>query len=159
MIQESLIKRCVKKITDNHDVKITYGKLSTVILVLTISGASLAGLAKLLNTASDIAGTLGTEKCGQIPHENDCVINWCYHGMLKGIYWKYMGVCTHPCTKEVETVFYESRRGAVEHCLQNLMTKISEHEKYKTQDLEEHIKHEENEKHKKYEEHKKHEEI
>ncbi|XP_053396365.1 uncharacterized protein LOC128556201 [Mercenaria mercenaria] len=157
MIQESLIKRCVKKVTDNLDVKITYGKLSTVILVLTISGASLAGLAKLLITASDIAGT---EKCGKVPHGNGCVINWCYYGMLKGIYWRYMGVCTHPCTQEAEAVFNESGCGAVEHCLQNLMTKISKHEEYKTHEehkkQKEHIKCEE---HNKHEEHKKHEEL
>ncbi|XP_053396366.1 uncharacterized protein LOC128546111 [Mercenaria mercenaria] len=149
MIQESLIKRCVKKVTDNLHVRITYGKLSTVILVLTISGASLAGLVKQLITPSDIAGT---QKCGKIPHGNDCVINWCYYGMLKGIYWKYMGVCTHPCTQEAEAVFYESRGGAVEHCLRNLMKKISKHEEYKTHASEEHIKHEEHEEHKKHEE-------
>ncbi|XP_060558983.1 uncharacterized protein LOC132719241 [Ruditapes philippinarum] len=121
-----LAERLVKKVTAGN----AYGKLSTVIFVLTITGASLAGLNKVLDTATELAGKLGTQNCSQIPHGNGCVINWCYQGMFKGFEWKYMGVCTHPCTQEAEAVFYESRAGTVEHCLQNLMQKIAQHKGY-----------------------------
>ncbi|XP_045195451.2 uncharacterized protein LOC123550974 isoform X2 [Mercenaria mercenaria] len=92
-----------------------------------IAGAAHCGLEDFLSMATNIAGALGTKNSGQIPRGNGCVINWSFQGMLAGIEWKYMGVCTDSCTHETETVFKQSRGGAVEHCLHNLMRKIARH--------------------------------
>ena len=47
--------------------------------------------------------------------------------MMIGLEWKYMGICTDSCTHEAETVFYYSKGGTIEHCLENLMRKIARH--------------------------------
>ncbi|XP_045198881.1 uncharacterized protein LOC123553198 [Mercenaria mercenaria] len=103
------------------------GKVVAAIIVISVFGAAHGGLEDFLSMATNLAGSLGTKNSGQIPRGNGCVINWSFQGMLMGLEWRYMGVCTDSCTYETETVFKQSRGGAVEHCLQNLMRKIARH--------------------------------
>lgn len=101
--------------------------MKTLLLLMACLGLAYCavGLDDILRVATDIAGALGTQNSGVIPRSNGCFINWSYQGMIKGLEWKYMGVCTDSCTKEVETVFTKSRGGAVEHCLKNLLTRVA----------------------------------
>jgi hypothetical protein len=63
----------------------------------------------------------------QFERGKGCTINWSYKGQMIGFKWKYIGICSDSCTKEVETVFYNSRAGSIEHCLENLYHKIARH--------------------------------
>lgn len=99
-----------------------------VLFSLVVPGESFVGFlvdAKLaLDTVTGIANAMGTSGEGQIPLKEGCVINWSFKGGFSGFRWKYTGTCTDSCTKQTETVKKNSRGGAVEHCIQNLMNKI-----------------------------------
>ncbi|XP_060570015.1 uncharacterized protein LOC132728388 [Ruditapes philippinarum] len=99
----------------------------TIFLLILVISESNGTLSDFLSMATDIAGALGTESSGQFERGKGCTINWSYKGQMIGFKWKYIGICSDSCTKEVETVFYNSRAGSIEHCLENLYHKIARH--------------------------------
>ncbi|XP_053396369.1 uncharacterized protein LOC123550977 isoform X2 [Mercenaria mercenaria] len=94
-------------------------------LLITIFGAAQCDLQKILER---LAGPLGLKDSGQIKRGKDCVIDWSFEGKPVGFELKFEGICSDSCTKEKEIVYYSSRKGTIDHCLENLKNKIKKHE-------------------------------
>ncbi|XP_052807426.1 uncharacterized protein LOC128236545 [Mya arenaria] len=105
-----------------------------IILLLGFAGVVNTQLPGLLKLTDKICKMLQdfvktASRAGVIPFgEDGRTISWSFKGMMVGFHWKYMGICTDSKTGHTETVFMESRGGAMDHCLTNLIGRLNREE-------------------------------
>ncbi|XP_052807427.1 uncharacterized protein LOC128236546 [Mya arenaria] len=97
--------------------------------ILSDLAKTVKGVDEFVQIGTHLAGTLGTKDSGEIPFgEDGRTISWSFKGKMIGFQWKYMGICTDSKTGHTETVFMESRGGALDHCLTNLIGRLKREE-------------------------------
>ncbi|XP_013420245.1 uncharacterized protein LOC106180713 [Lingula anatina] len=104
--------------------------LAVVVLVVVaaqspVQGSSftLQGLIALLRGGVRIADQL-TGINGQVDRGNNCAINWNVN-IYPGFKVRWMGVCVDTCTGVTSVSKKNSRSGALEHCLEDIYTKMA----------------------------------